>query len=303
LVRVDIGGLRLFIDVEGLKLVPQGPVMVERPTIVLIHGGPGSDHTPFKPRMSPLSDVAQLVYVDLRGSGRSDRGVPTDWEWDRWGDDIAALCTALEIEDPVLLGTSCGGWVALSCALDHPGLARGLILDSAVPSTKEGSIAVFERTGGPEAGAIARRWFAGEPGDEVLQAWRDVCIPLYNRRSPEALSPEVLARVTSNPDVINRDREGAMRPFWPWATTRSPERLQRPGDVWRRLSEITCPTLVLAGNDDPMCAATESERLVDVLVNARVRFERYADCGHGVFREVPEEALAATRDFLSTLIG
>jgi pimeloyl-ACP methyl ester carboxylesterase len=217
------------------------------------------------------------------------------------GDDIAALCAALGIDGPVLLGTSSGGWVALSCALNHPGLVRGLILDSAVPSTPEDSIGVFERTGGPEAAAIARRWFAGEPGDEVLQAWRDVCIPLYTRHAPEALSPEVLGRVTSNPDVINRSRDGVMNPFWSAET--SAERRQPPsGDVWARLSEITCPTLILAGDDDPMAAATESERLAEAWVEARVRFERDTDCGHGVFREVPGEALVAKRNFLSTLI-
>ena len=38
--RVDIGdGIRLFVDVDGPGLVPDGPKMVERPTVVLLHGG------------------------------------------------------------------------------------------------------------------------------------------------------------------------------------------------------------------------------------------------------------------------
>ena len=58
-------------------MVPDGPQMRERPTLVLVHGGPASyDHSYFKPHFSPLTDVAQLVYLDLRDHGRSARGDP-----------------------------------------------------------------------------------------------------------------------------------------------------------------------------------------------------------------------------------
>jgi hypothetical protein len=35
--RVLVNGVRLFFDVEGTKLVPSGPAMRERPTL-LLHG-------------------------------------------------------------------------------------------------------------------------------------------------------------------------------------------------------------------------------------------------------------------------
>ena len=48
--HVDANGRRLWFDVEGTALVPDGPAMRERPTLVLLHGGPGSfDHSYFKP--------------------------------------------------------------------------------------------------------------------------------------------------------------------------------------------------------------------------------------------------------------
>jgi proline iminopeptidase len=44
--RVDVNGTRLWFDVEGPALVPAGPRMHQRPTLVLLHGGPGSfDHS------------------------------------------------------------------------------------------------------------------------------------------------------------------------------------------------------------------------------------------------------------------
>ena len=61
--RVDIGdGVRLWFDVEGAGLVPDGEVMRERPTLLLLHGGPGMDHSSFKPAFSQLADVCQIVY-------------------------------------------------------------------------------------------------------------------------------------------------------------------------------------------------------------------------------------------------
>jgi hypothetical protein len=41
---VSVGDVRLFVDVDGAKLVPDG-MSRERPTVVLGHGGPGADHT------------------------------------------------------------------------------------------------------------------------------------------------------------------------------------------------------------------------------------------------------------------
>jgi proline iminopeptidase len=67
---VEVKGTRLWFDVDGPALVPDGPRMRERPTVVLLHGGPGSfDHSyfNFKPDFARLSQAAQVVYLDLRG--------------------------------------------------------------------------------------------------------------------------------------------------------------------------------------------------------------------------------------------
>ena len=46
----------LFFDVDGAGLVIDGPAMRERPTLVLLSGGPGFDHTVFKPAFAQLAD-------------------------------------------------------------------------------------------------------------------------------------------------------------------------------------------------------------------------------------------------------
>ena len=68
-----VNGCRIFFDVEGLQYVPDGPVMREKPVCLVLHGGPGADHTHFMPDLSPLSEVCQLIYIDDRNTGRSER--------------------------------------------------------------------------------------------------------------------------------------------------------------------------------------------------------------------------------------
>jgi pimeloyl-ACP methyl ester carboxylesterase len=123
---VSIGDTRLFVDIDGAVLVTDGSQMRERPTLIMLHGGPGFDHTPFKqPVFKPLTDVAQVVYYDHRGNGRSDRSTPDRWNLDTWADDLRALCDVLGIDHPVVFGGSFGGFVALNYALHtSPSSAR-----------------------------------------------------------------------------------------------------------------------------------------------------------------------------------
>ena len=70
--HVSVNGVRLFFDVEGAKFVPDGPVMREKPVLLMLHGGPGFDHSIYRPAYSALADIAQIVYLDDRGNGRSE---------------------------------------------------------------------------------------------------------------------------------------------------------------------------------------------------------------------------------------
>jgi pimeloyl-ACP methyl ester carboxylesterase len=90
--HVMVNGVRLFFDVTGEKLVPDGLRMHERPTVLLLHGGPGFDHSMFKPAFEPLADIAQVVMLDHRGNGRSDHGDPARWTLEQWADDVMAFC-------------------------------------------------------------------------------------------------------------------------------------------------------------------------------------------------------------------
>lgn len=279
--RIGIGDVRLYFDVEGSGLVPDGAGMRERPVIVALHGGPGADHSLFKPVLGRAAEFAQVVYLDQRGSGRSDVGDPALWTWERWADDVVGFCDALGIDDPVLLGTSSGGWVALTVAHRHPDRIRGLVLDSVMPGPADERLAVFERLGGAEARDIARRYWDGE---DVQDDWERVCLPLYSRRpggDPDAA--DRLARIRWNRDVVEHFRRTLAAAF----------------DPWPHLDRVVCPTLILNGEDDPVATVSAARRLAGALPNTDPGLRVLPGTGHGIFREAPDEAIALLRGFLA----
>ena len=114
--RAAIRDTEIYFDVEGAGLVPDGERMREQPVAFVLHGGPGGDHSGFKPGMSPLARRMQLVYVDHRGQGRSAKGDPARYTLDENVEDMEALRRHLGLGPIVSIGTSYGGMVAMAHA-------------------------------------------------------------------------------------------------------------------------------------------------------------------------------------------
>ena len=89
--RAKVNGAELYFDVEGAGLVPDGPQMREKPVCFVLHGGPGMDHTYFKPYLSPLAEDMQLVCVDHRNTGRSERVSLESCTIEQMAHDLEAL--------------------------------------------------------------------------------------------------------------------------------------------------------------------------------------------------------------------
>jgi proline iminopeptidase len=278
---VEVNGTRLFFDIDGAKLVPDGPQMRQKPTLLLLHGGPGFDHSTFKPAFSALTEVAQLVYLDHRGQGRSARSTPDRWTLAQWGDDVRAFCEALGIERPVVLGHSFGGFVALSYAVRHPDHPGKLILSSTGARERQDRVlAAFERLGGAEAREAARR-FLEAPGPETLGDYTSTCFPLYGRAPRD---PHANDRTVWSFEVMFDFLGGEGQRF----------------DLLPEIPKIRCPVLVLSGEDDPITPVADQVDIVAALRPGLARHERFPGCGHGVFRDEPERALAVIREFVAS---
>ena len=286
--HVLVNGVRLFFDVEGAKLVPNGPAMREKPTLLLLHGGPGFDHSIYRPAYSALADIAQVIFLDHRGNGRSEDGPSEAWNLAQWGDDVCAFCDVLGIVNPIVLGASFGGMVALAYATRHPAHPSRLVListEAAGDTYLDRRVALFERFGGPEVGALARRRFLevqGQTDQASLDAWRRLAFPLYTRTPRD---PDMARRAVSRSEVLQ------------WFT--------KPGgeghtfNMFPDLGRIQCPTLVLGGEDDPMLPIECQADLAAALPAHLVRFERFANCRHAVVPDAPERAMAVIRDFIA----
>ncbi len=284
-----VNGVRLFFDVEGARLVPDGPIMREKPTLVMLHGGPGFDHSIYKPAYSALADVAQIVYLDHRGNGRSEDGPCTGWNLAQWGDDVRAFCDALGIVSPIVLGASFGGMVALAYATRHPAHPSKLVListEAAGDTHLDRRVALFERFGGPEVGELARRRFldADSPRDQAsVDAWRRLAFPVYTRTPRD---PHIGSRTVGRPAVglhFFANPGGESHSF----------------NMFPDLHRIQCPTLVLGGEDDPMHPIESQADIAAALPSHLVRFERFPGCGHAVVPDAPERAMAVMRDFIA----
>jgi proline iminopeptidase len=285
--HVLVNGVRLFFDVEGTKLVPDGPVMREKPTLLMLHGGPGSDHSIYRPAYSALADIAQIIYLDHRGNGRSEDGPRESWNLAQWGDDVHAFCDVLGIASPIVLGVSFGGMVAQAYATRHPEHPSKLVLISsqaAGGTHRARRVELFERFGGPEVGALARRRFlevGGHPDQASLDEWRRLAFPLYTRTPRH---PDVARRAVSRSEVLQ------------WFT--KPDGESHTFDMSGDLRRIRCPTLVLGGEDDPIHPVESQEEIAAALPAHLVQFERFENCRHAVIPDAPERAMAVIRSFI-----
>jgi proline iminopeptidase len=279
-------GQRIFFDVAGSQLAPDGPQMRAKPTLIVMHGGPGFDHSGFRPDFDRFADIAQVLYFDHRGNGRSRPSDPGTWNLKRWGQDVRALCEALGIEKPIVLGQSFGGMVAQSYAGQFPEHPRALILSStAARIDLPASLDLFEEKGGAEARAVAERfWNSGS--DEEFDTYMKVCMPLYNTRQP-AGGADIRARALMRREVY---RHFSL-----------PGREIHTMDLRAALRRIACPTLVLAGTEDPITPPHLAREIAQSIDDRLVTLEIYERCGHGAFRDEPEIVLGRIREFIGGL--
>ncbi len=99
-----------------------------RPLMVL-HGGPGATHGYFLPYLLPLAKHHRLVFMDERGSGRSERLADfKGYTLDNLACDADAVRRALGLKTVDVMGHSFGGILAQAYATKYPSTVRRLIL-------------------------------------------------------------------------------------------------------------------------------------------------------------------------------
>jgi proline iminopeptidase len=129
------------------------------PPLIVLHGGPGLDHTMFRPYLDPLAEDVHLVYVDERGQGRSDRVDPRALSVDTFARDVDLVANALGLDRFSLLGHSFGAIIATFHAIelgtaDRYVISGGGDTSDALMADVEASLEAM----GDEGTAIAESW-------------------------------------------------------------------------------------------------------------------------------------------------
>jgi len=266
-VLIEVNGTQLWFDVEGPVLVPHGDRMRERPTVVLVHGGPGVyDHSYFKPDFARLAEHAQVVYVDLRGHGRSTWGDAAAWSFEACADDVRVFCDTLGIAKPFVLGHSMGGPIVLLYGARHPGHAAGLIVQSGFARWDMARMVEgFRRVAGDEVAEIAGRSYSGESvSDEESKA-------VFAAFGPHLPAEGRRAETPKNLDLNAHGME-----------------LIRRLDIVDQLGRVESPTLVCVGALDPVTPLGAAEEIDGALPEGIARLEVVHGAGHFTWMDAPE---------------
>ena len=108
------------------------------PPILIIHGGPGMDHSYLLPHMGSLADAYTLVFYDQRASGRSEIDVDSNTvSMEGFINDMERIRGALNIDKWHVMGHSWGGLLAMCYALEHQDRLMSLLLINSTAASSE----------------------------------------------------------------------------------------------------------------------------------------------------------------------
>lgn len=274
---VDIGTTRLYVEERGTG----SPVLV-------LHGGPGADHTELLGPLTPLAEDFRMLFVDQRSQGRSDRTVRETWTIAHAARDVVDLAAALQLDHYGVLGHSYGALVALQHAVDFPGAAAASVVSHGVPSARwyrlGEELAKLEPE--PVRCRVEAAWQALASASTSAETARLIAeqMPFHFRDPQDARISEVnkviLQEMVHTPDVTNHMSSSDFGGF----------------DVEEQLGDIPQPVLVLTGRYERTCPAEAAHFVAERIPRAElVVFEESAHCS---YVEEPDRYVSVVRGFL-----
>jgi proline iminopeptidase len=251
--------------------------------VIVLHGGPGLDHTHMSPWLDSLGDEFRLLYVDERGQGRSDRVDPATLSLDAFANDVDLLAAALGLDAFALLGHSFGAIVATRHAIER-GTAAGYVISGGGDSS-DALLADVEATleaMGDGAEAIADSWQQEKTveTDEELKQLLDAQMPFhFHGDVPAGFSNEMVG----SPEVLRHFANQGYGDF----------------DYVPQLDRISKPTLVIVGEHDRTTTPRAARVLHEGIAGSELAVVPAA--GHMSFVEQPEAYFGPVRQFLRRL--
>jgi proline iminopeptidase len=251
--------------------------------VIVLHGGPGLDHTHLRPWLDPLGDEFRVLYVDERGQGRSEPVDAGTLNLEVFARDVDRLAEALQLERFALLGHSFGAIIVTWHAINL-GTAEGYVISGGGDSSEalEADVEASLEAMGEEGRPIADSW----EWEKTVTTPED-CAELMRIQTPFHFAGEpptgFAADTVYVPDVLRHFANQGYGNF----------------DYTPDLDRVTRPTLVLVGSKD----RTTTPRAARVLQQGIPASELAVleGAGHMCMIEAQDAYLAAVTSFLRRL--
>ncbi|MGA2166870.1 MAG: proline iminopeptidase-family hydrolase [Terracidiphilus sp.] len=271
--------------------------------LVVVHGGPGANHDYFLPWLLPLARTHRLIFIDERGSGRSQRLQDASlYTVEAMVEDVEDVRTALSLGKISLLGHSYGGVLAQAYALKYQQNLTRLILNSTFPSTRQmNGVLAREKAQMPpaklarlnqfeQAGLFGKgeAWEHGRyPAEYATLAWGPGYFPfLYGARPDSTYDPATGAPTNWE---LYRAMWGEHGEFVIDGNLKSVEYVDR-------LPSIHVSTLILVGDHDE-CEPSLSREMHDKIAGSQLVI--LPNSGHMNFVDQPDLWQQAVEGVLS----
>ena len=258
--------------------------------LLVVHGGPGLDHTMFGDYLDALGDRFRLVLIDGRGQGRSDRDSdPASWTLQQHASDVSAVAAALGAEEYAVLGHSYGAFIALQHAADAPGAAVATVVSSGVPASRyldevAKGLASFEPVELREQ--VTRSWER-----EAAVETDEECAQLLADQLPWHFADPRDARIAEYVEQITHMRYSAAV-----LQAASLEGGDLAIDVEDALPHVPQPLLACTGRHDRTCVPAAAERIAELAPKGELHI--FEQSGHLAFVEQTDEYVQVVREFL-----
>ncbi|HEY3050687.1 MAG TPA: alpha/beta fold hydrolase [Gaiellaceae bacterium] len=248
--------------------------------VIVLHGGPGLDHSSFRPHLDPLGDDFRLLYVDERGQGRSERVDPSTLSLDVFARDVDLLVETLGLEGFALLGHSFGAIIATKHAIEL-GTADAYVISGGGDSSAglDADVAASLEAMGEAGVPIAASWEQEKTvatEDELKELMR-VQMPFHFAGDPP---PGYAEDTVGTPDVLRHFAKDGYGDF----------------DYTPELDRVSKPTLVIVGEQDRTTTPRAARALHEGIAGSRLVV--LPGVGHMSFVETPDPYMDAVRSFL-----
>jgi pimeloyl-ACP methyl ester carboxylesterase len=243
---VEINGAQLYYEIAGAGQ-----------PVVFVHAGI-ADRRMWNAQFAAFAARYHVLRYDHRGMGESS--MPAGPFALR--EDLYALTRQLDLAPAVLIGCSMGGSAALDCAVEHPDVARALVLVGAGVSGNPLQPTEEMKRLWAQVDELASKGDLDGANEIELRMWVDGV-----RRTPDQVAPAVRDLVREmNLASFTRDADHQRG---------QPQPLEPP--AYGRLGEIHVPTLVIVGSDDqPLIVQTAGLLAAEIPGARKVVMERLA---------------------------